>query len=52
MGAVYRKTRTVGQKVGRFIYNRHRLHKSGHAPKHKDKHRAVMADMDKQIKDL
>lgn len=52
MGAVYRKTRTVGQKAGRIIYNWHRLHKAGHKPKHKDKHRVIMDQMDKEIREF
>lgn len=52
MGAVYRKPYPVGQRGGRYIYNRNRLHKSGHAPKHKDKHRAKMKAMNDEIKEL
>lgn len=49
MGKVYRKCEPRKQK-GRFIYNRHRLHKVGFTPKHKKKYIVLMKAMDDEIK--
>jgi hypothetical protein len=49
MGSVYRKVEPRKQK-GRLIYNRHRLHKVGFMPKHKNRHIEKMRIMDEEIK--
>jgi hypothetical protein len=51
MGKVYRKCEPRKQK-GRYIYNRHRLHKVGWTPKHKEKYRCLMKYLDSQINEL
>jgi hypothetical protein len=51
MGAVYKKPEPRKQK-GRYIYNKHRLHKVGFEPKHKYKHRQIMKAMDLEIKEV
>ena len=51
MGAVYRCVEPRKQK-GRFIYNRDRLHKVGHQPKHKLKHRLLHKEFINSLKYL
>lgn len=49
MGAVYRYV--WGKQRGRYIYNKNRLHKVGHEPKHKFKYRQKMKSMLNEIKE-